>query len=284
MVKQVSCRKIAKLLRVKEREVVFLKLKKIFCITGVIFTLSLLLIVGYVISGYRNLKNEVKNQLLSEQSIAEDISSGRTLSRPVAADREAGILGQKGVRKSLLKLRLLGTVLGNPAIAYIEDLASGREGTYNIGDIISDAKIIDIQSGKVILERDGQREILTLIGSRKEAIIKLSPTEMIVSRRGVLNEIGSDIDKTLIMAKVLPHFDFASKQFSGFKIDNIRKGSIAESAGLRNGDIIRVVNDQELSSPQKAIQMFRKVRNQSQIDVDVLRKSRLIRLRYKIEN
>ncbi len=259
-----------------KKEGISLKLKKILCVTGVVFSLSLLFIAGVVIKGYRNFKREIETQLFSERFLIEEIGLTEPLSQSVIAEGEIP-------RKPPLNLRLLGTILGEPAIAHIEDLASKKEGSYKVGDIISGAKIVEIQLGKVILERDGQRELLVFVyGGKERAITEISPTERIVSKKGVLKEIGYDINKTLTMAKVTPRFNFMSRKFSGFKIDDIQKGSIAERAGLENGDVVEIVNGQKLSSPQKAIQIFRKVRKQSRVDLDLLRKNRLVRLKYKI--
>ena len=152
-----------------------MKLNKILCIIGVIFFLSLFFIAGGIIKSYRDFKKEAGYQLFPGRPLAVNKGLSRPLpQQSVTASRKAPLP---------LNLRLLGTVLGDPAIAYIEDLVSERKGRYEVGDIISGAKIIEIQSGKVTLERNGLRELLILAGSK--AVTRLSPTEMIVSKKGV---------------------------------------------------------------------------------------------------
>ena len=107
---------------------------------------------------------------------------------------------------------------------------------------------------------------------------------MIVSKDQALDKIANDADSAHNIADISPYFDPALNEFAGVKVDNIRKGSIAEMAGLRNGDIIKVINDQRLNSPQRTIQVLRKARNLSRLDVNLLRKERLLKFDYRIKD
>ena len=82
--------------------------------------------------------------------------------------------------------------------------------------------------------------------------------------------------------KISPCFEGPGKEFAGLKLENIEKGSLAGRAGLKNGDIIKVVNGQRLTSPQRAIQVFRKLRSQSGVGVVLARGNRSVKLQYKI--
>jgi len=261
-----------------------LNLKKLFLIIGAVFALCLIFMAGYLIKSYRNLEQEVKIEFLSALSTTDNTSPEKTLSQLAIISKNTVIAGGRNVSELLGTLKLLGTAMGNPLVAYIEDLTKSRMSAYRVGDTISGAKIVNIQRGKVTLEIDGQKGVLSLTIGKEKAITKVSPTKMVISKKGVISEIGGDLNEAFNAAKILPHLDLASGKLSGFKVDNIQKGSIAEDAGLQNGDIIKVVNGQQLDSPQKALQVLRKARNQSQITVELIRRNQQIRLIYEIED
>jgi general secretion pathway protein C len=57
----------------------------------------------------------------------------------------------------------------------------------------------------------------------------------------------------------------------GLKITGLEQTPLAATFGLRNGDIIRAVNGQDLTSKQKAFQVLQKARTQSKLDIELLR-------------
>ena len=261
-----------------------MSLKKLFLIIGTVFALCLIFMAGYLIKSYKNLEQEVKIEFLSALSTTGNTSPEKTLSQLAVTSKNTVIAGGPNLSELLQTLRLLGTAMGRPVVAYIEDLTKSRMSAYRVGDTISGAKLLNIQRGKVTLEIDGQKGVLLLTASEEKAITRVSPTKMVVSKKGVISEIGGDLNEAFNAAKIQPHLDLANGKFSGFKVDNIQKGSIVEEAGIQNGDIIKAVNGQQLGSLQKALQVLRKARNQSQITVDLIRRNQQIRLIYEIED
>ena len=144
------------------------------------------------------------------------------------------------------------------------------------------SRIIEISRAEVVLEKNGKRKVLILEGPRvKEAIVSVSPTHKVVSKNAALAKIGS-LSNTLRLVEAKSRFNTEGEP--GLIVDGIAKSSILELAGLKNGDLIRSVNGQELSTMQKTIQVMCKVRNQSQINIELLRSNRLLKLTYDLEN
>jgi general secretion pathway protein C len=187
------------------------------------------------------------------------------------------------------KPRLLGTVSGGKITqswAYIEDgeSTSGNQSKrYKLQDKLSDgSQIIKISRAEVVLEKNGKQEVLVLEGPRiKEPIVSVSPTHKVVNKNAALARIGS-LSNTLRLVEAKSRFNTNGEP--GFIVDGIPKSSILERAGFKNGDLIRSVNGQELSTMQKAIQVMCKARNQSQINIELLRSKRLLKLKYDLEN
>jgi general secretion pathway protein C len=59
----------------------------------------------------------------------------------------------------------------------------------------------------------------------------------------------------------------------GFRVFNIRSGSIFERMGLQNGDVISRVNGTELTDPSKALGLLEDMQTADEIRIDLLRKN-----------
>lgn len=182
-------------------------------------------------------------------------------------------------------LRLEGTVITKEPSAYIRDLDSQRAGCYTIGDKILNATLIDIKRGRVVMDVEGQRYSLYLESGHsddKNPFEEASPSFRIVREGDLLTMVNSNEEGLKTLAEITPHRD-KEGAFAGYRVEGIKPASLAFLAGLRNGDIINRLNNQELLTQQKAIQTFRKVRKLKSIQIGLLRESKNINLKYKIK-
>lgn len=189
-----------------------------------------------------------------------------------------------------LNLELLGTAIGNTKdpIAFIKDLRTEKQGAYRLGSLIRGAKIIGISMGEVIFDRNGQIEVLRLsnrgkawcgINQQTSPIFAAFGNQIVISKSALLSE-NPNLYKTVTNIKIKPHYQ--SDKVIGLMIDGIPEDSVIKAAGVRNKDIIKTVNSQKINSYQKALQVFQKFRNQSEIKVCLLRDGREKMLCYKI--
>jgi len=71
---------------------------------------------------------------------------------------------------------------------------------------------------------------------------------------------------------------------SGFKIYAIRPGSFYHAIGLRNGDELETVNGMAFTTPDRALEVYTKVRTAKRITLSLRRQGKLLELVYTIEN
>ncbi|MDO8748650.1 MAG: PDZ domain-containing protein [Candidatus Omnitrophota bacterium] len=189
-----------------------------------------------------------------------------------------------------LELELLGTAVGNTKdpIAFIKDLRVGKQGIYRLGSQIKGAQVIKIALGEVVLDVNGRKEILRLSrralswnsdSQGQAAIISVSADQVTVSRKGLFNQ-ARNILNVLPALKFKPYYE--ANKVSGLMIEGIAQDSIIAAAGIQNKDVVRTVNNQKINTYQKALQVLSKVRNQSEINVDVLREGKVKNLRYRV--
>ncbi|MFH1867372.1 MAG: PDZ domain-containing protein [Candidatus Omnitrophota bacterium] len=180
-------------------------------------------------------------------------------------------------------LRLEATMTTGVPRAYIRELDSQRAALYSIGDNVSIATLIDIKRDEVLLDVEGNIYSLYLESADFEEPIEDSPSSLkIVRRKDILGVVNSNNDGLGTLATLTPHRDNEGN-FNGYLINGVKTASPASLAGIRNGDILTEVNNQQLLTPQKAIQVFKKVRKLNDINIGLLRDSKNITKKYRIK-
>ncbi|MBA7655126.1 hypothetical protein ES703_63024 [subsurface metagenome] len=189
-----------------------------------------------------------------------------------------------------LNLVLQGTVAGPDDIAraIIRDLSTEKTNLYKTGDMVAGARIIGIKKDAVILLCRGQKKILKL--STYESPAGRDSGKKVVSsqpdtadkkpktRAQIRNELLEDFIQT---ARIETYV--VDDQPQGLKITGLEKIEMAELLGLKNGDVIQVVNNQKLTSKQKAFQVFKKAATQPYLDIELLRNDRLKTLSFPLK-
>lgn len=198
---------------------------------------------------------------------------------------------------SSLNVTLVGTMVANRpewSFATIRGGSGSDASVYLVGDEIEGAEIIEIDRLRVILNNQGRKEFISIEGA-KPAEPKVTSSPPVATRRGRSDrpepvdaevrqvddstyEISrEDVEKQLsnlsalaTQARVIPNFK--DGQANGFKIFSIRPGSIYQKLGLQNGDVIRKINGYAIDSPEKALEIYAKLKESSRIEVELERR------------
>ena len=222
-----------------------------------------------------------------------------------------------------LSLVLEGTIVVTPkekSIAIIKDKKANKVDIYLLHSVVQGAEIIEIDKDKVVLLRNGKKEILTLYPSNNKGdnnVANSGSNRSISQRLGNnkfrppefnnrrfdgnnnvdlqvnrISENSFEIDKTdfnnalsnmgpiLTQARVVPYF--ANGKIGGYKIFNIKPTGIFAKLGLKNGDIIKSINGNSLSSPEKALQMFQYLKTEDSFEIVIKRYGRDRTLSYSL--
>jgi type II secretion system protein C len=186
-----------------------------------------------------------------------------------------------------LPLRLLGTIIGSPSLAFIANSETGKNTICKVNSVILDYKITKISLGKVYLEKEGIPHELRLMSIGKRGLEEFAgddATRTIVLNRSLILKELPRANELLSKIKVFPIAKLNSAQLSGFRIDNVPEGSIIEEVGIRSGDIICAVEGKELKSMEDAWKIFNTVKAQSSIEIALLREEKALTLKYHIRN
>ena len=199
-----------------------------------------------------------------------------------------------------LKLKLWGVAVHTDGSSYciIEDLTTHKQDLYRINDKVTGNAIVkSVEWDRVILDRDGQEEILELASTqgappRPAGVVAPVPNQSTNPRIQQVGEGQYNIDRSEVDAamdnmnqlftqiRAVPHFEGGKS--TGFRLFAIRQNSIFDNIGLRNGDIIQSINGTEINDPSRALSLLQDLRSARQLNVTVIRNKETVNLQYNI--
>ncbi|HSP80840.1 MAG TPA: type II secretion system protein GspC [Myxococcaceae bacterium] len=209
--------------------------------------------------------------------------------------------------KSGLRVKLLGTLVAGDrlwSVASVQDMTTQRSTSYMVGDKLQEAEVLDIERERVIIFNNGRKEYIDGNPGDGSGPMPTYTPPVVASAPPPSNEGGlgngiralseneyevprSEIDKTLanlnqvaMQARIVPAFKDGQAQ--GFKLFSIRPDSIYSKIGVQNGDVIKRINGFELNSPEKALEVYTKLKEASRIEIELERNGSSIRKNYQI--
>lgn len=231
---------------------------------------------------------------------------------PVAADLPTDEDGDN-VPLTSLPLTLIATNVStytSNSFATIHNSQSERQGAYWVSDVIPEAGPIETIRGKYVDFRNAKNsnrlERIALLGKAAPKP-KAAPKDTSNKPKGARAELREaidegikkvddthyEIDRALVDkllanpmsvargARVVP--SIKNGKANGFKLYAIRPNSIYGKLGLMNGDTIHAVNGFELTTPDKALEVYTKVKESSNLSVSVTRRGKPVNLGYNIQ-
>ncbi|MDP2272409.1 MAG: type II secretion system protein GspC [Archangium sp.] len=210
-----------------------------------------------------------------------------------------------------LRVKLLGTLVSENmpewSVASIQDVVTLKTNTYMIGDRVQGAEVMEIERLRVIVINNNRREFIDATPGDMSGAPP--PPAPVISARAVdsgpppsvalgasVKQISdndyeiprAEIDKTLanlndvaMQARIVPAFKDGVAQ--GFKLFSIRPDSIYSKIGIQNGDVIKRINGFDLNSPEKALEIYSKLKESSRIDIEVERNGAAVRKTYNVK-
>ena len=191
------------------------------------------------------------------------------------------------LKPTRLNLALLGTVTGTGpgGFAVIEEKDSKIQDLYRVGDTVASAEILRIMRGLVVLRVAGEDEILSMEdedpgrkGGSEGGPAATSQASVVSVKKSEIEGALGDMSKILMEARIRPYF--SAGKADGFLITRIKGGSVFEKLGLENGDIIQGVNNQAMESPDRLLELYRGLKDGSQIVLNLKRGGNEETLRY----
>lgn len=211
--------------------------------------------------------------------------TGKTTETPLPVDLDS--LNQTG-----LDLKLWGTVSGPDTVSYaVIEIGSNRiQHLFRTGDVLQNAKIIQIEKEKVILDTDGKMAVLTLQKWETESKPSSGPNppsqaagnqNRIQLKRSQIDEAIQDINALMKQVRIIPNFTQGKPD--GLKITGVMTGSFFNQIGLQSGDIILGVDGKPIESVDDALKLYTGMKTADSLSLNLRRGSRDQIIEYGIE-
>jgi general secretion pathway protein C len=243
----------------------------------------------------------------AEQEAATGPAPGRTCDDSKAAP----------VKSSLRLLLVAAVVADRPqwSLATLLDTSSRESRIYVAGDQVAGARLLSVErirddrdpSGRgskvvAIVCNNGSKEFLDFEpgegatpspnlgvsplppprgdgGAPGEGVRKLSDSRYEIDR-GVIDNSLSNLNAIASQARLVPNFK--NGVANGFKLFSIQPNSLYTSIGIENGDVIQKINGYEINSPDKALEVYQKLKESRHITLEIERSGNVIRKEYNV--
>ncbi|MBN1336855.1 MAG: hypothetical protein JXB39_12935 [Deltaproteobacteria bacterium] len=168
---------------------------------------------------------------------------------------------------------------------------------YGIGDqLAEDATIVKITRKRVYVRRgDGSLEYLDMDGEPgrlakggeksdgaqgAEGITKNSETSYSVES-SVLEGALSNLDQLMTQVRATPHMG-SDGRIDGYRLSAIRRGSLLQKLGIKNGDVVHAVNGMSLTDPANALGAFQTLQNERSFKFEITRRNQKQTFDYEV--
>ncbi len=112
-----------------------------------------------------------------------------------------------------------------------------------------------------------------------DSVKKLADNRYEVKKTFIDNTL-SNLNNVATQARIVP--SFKNGVANGFKLFSIQPGSLYSAIGVENGDVIQRINGYEINSPDKALEVYQKLRESSHITIEIERNGQIIRKEYNV--
>ena len=203
--------------------------------------------------------------------------------------------------RSSLHGTLVGTAIADPpkySLVQITNPDLNETQVYAIGDRYQGARIYAVEKERVLIDNNGVNEYIDnsaaappnigvspvpqppQAGGGGEGVKQLSENQYVVAKSEINNAL-TNLSDLATKARIVP--SFKNGVANGFKLFSIVPDSLYAKIGIQNGDVIRRINGYEMNSPDKALEIYQKLRDASRIEIELERRGETLRKSYSIE-
>lgn len=210
------------------------------------------------------------------------------------ADREQRLLSNiDQLSLTTLNCTLVGTIIheGGTSWAIIRDNQGGKEEKCTVGDTIRGAEVVMILRNKVVLDIDGEKELLIMgiekirAEQREEAGQDVAAAdggavETYKVSKDFVQQSVNNIADIMASVRVKPHFEDGKP--AGFQVTNIQSDSILKTMGFQDGDIIRSVNGRDIRTAEDVMRLYNTLKDSNMFGIGLIRNKQPKTLNFKV--
>lgn len=113
-----------------------------------------------------------------------------------------------------------------------------------------------------------------------EHIRKTGERDWEIDRDFLEKDVLENLSKVATQARIVP--SFKNGKPNGFKLFSIKPKSFYSQIGLQNGDVIQKINGYEMNSPDKALEIYQKLKDAGSVSIELQRRGQNLNHGYQI--
>jgi general secretion pathway protein C len=202
--------------------------------------------------------------------------------------------------RTSLRGSLIGTSVADPpqySLVEIMNPDLGEPQVFTVGASYLGARIYQIDKDRVLFVNNGVNEYMDNgapgapnLGvqpvpqppqaANDGSVKQLSENQYVIAK-STINDALTNLSQLATQARIVP--SFKNGVANGFKLFSIVPDSLYSKIGVQNGDVIHRINGYEMSSPDKALEIYQKLRDANRIEIELERRGDTVRKSYSIE-
>ncbi|MBR9982474.1 MAG: PDZ domain-containing protein [Desulfatitalea sp.] len=219
-------------------------------------------------------------------------------SKAPSAEGPSQAVNVDALEETQLQLKLWGTVSGDTPNTYavIEDTQKREQSLFRVGDTVQNATVKMILREKVVLSVDNRDEVLAMeepgttgatapmaAGRGQPAVMASAAPAMdqrITLQRAMIEDAFQDVNRLMTEVAITPYMQDGRAE--GLAFNNIRPNSIFRRMGLRNGDVLRGVNGEQIQSMDDAMRLYNNLRTSDEVQLQIMRRGQERNILYNL--
>jgi len=218
-------------------------------------------------------------------------------------------------QKTSLPLALMAIMYAPPpvglttspwSVAVVRDTEDKSTGAFGPGSKVHGAVITEIQETRVYLDNNGKTEYIDLLEGTKQASeapavaavttpppggqdafsaemakgIKKTSENSYDIQRSTLESVLGNMSLLSRSARIVP--EIRDGKAAGFRLYSVRPDGPFALIGMQNGDVISNINGLEITSPEKALEVYAKLKSASHLSLGLERNGQKVTKDYSI--
>ena len=274
------------------------------------------ILVGVALAAAAYLAADLVNILVGarlEASVPPLQSSAAVRPMPTAPAADLGLIvkanlfqpGQRGVQNAGSAVveppvelesthRLVGTVTGAGSFGFavLEEKSNKAQSLFRVNDLLpGGAQLIGIERYEIVIRIGSVTRYLAVqedlpsasmvsdSGAKSGGVREVASNHWLIERRKV-DAALANLPQLLTQARLIPNF--SGGKSDGFRLINIKPNSFYAEIGLQDGDVLQRINGVEVKNPENLLKAFQQLKNESNINLDLYRRSQPTTLVYEI--
>ncbi|MFN3813497.1 MAG: PDZ domain-containing protein [Aquificaceae bacterium] len=205
-----------------------------------------------------------------------------TESKPLIPDLTA-VFKRKQMeeRQAISKIELMATASGGLKMALLD--VDGKPHVVKVGSIVGNYTVTQIERNYIVLSNGQERKAIGFRFSLPAVSVQTKPSEALqaVLQKKELENITADPGIMFRQIRLVPYVQ--GGRTVGFMFEWVDPQSLFARAGIRAGDVLVSINNQDIKNGEDAFRILQALRNETSLKVSLLRDGEPVELSLRVE-